>query len=101
MDEDTGNSPAESGEAHRNSHRQALRHALEVDVRSAVIGAGATAIALTVVFVFLGPGWGSAVAGIVAGWFLIALIVVLLRGGRGRDAARRAFIATFGWGEWM
>ncbi|MGW4728400.1 hypothetical protein ACWEQC_04245 [Streptomyces shenzhenensis] len=34
-------------------------------------------------------------------WFLAALAVIRIGGGKGKDALKRAYIATFGWGNWF
>jgi hypothetical protein len=41
------------------------------------------------------------ISGAVTAWFLLALAVIHLGSGRGWDAVRRAYIATFGWGNWI
>ncbi|MFD8219770.1 hypothetical protein ACFV2U_40320 [Streptomyces sp. NPDC059697] len=40
-------------------------------------------------------------AGAFAALFLVALGVLLLRGLRGLDAGRRAYLFTFGWANWV
>lgn len=41
------------------------------------------------------------VSGCFAAWFVLALAVVHLRGGRGWIAVGRAYVATFGWGDYI
>ncbi|MFD6532526.1 hypothetical protein [Streptomyces sp. NPDC060184] len=81
--------------------RHAVREALRSDLPAAHLGLGATVIALIVVACFSGPRWTSIIGGGFAAWFLLALTVIRLGGGRGQDAVRRAHIATFGWGNWI
>ncbi|MDX2780931.1 hypothetical protein PV379_27005 [Streptomyces caniscabiei] len=39
------------------------------------------------------------VAGCFVVWFILALTIVRIRGGRGGEVVRRAYVATFGWGD--
>jgi hypothetical protein len=39
------------------------------------------------------------VAGCFTAWFILALTIIRVRGGRGGEAVRRAYVATFGWGD--
>ncbi|MER5996130.1 hypothetical protein, partial [Streptomyces viridosporus] len=55
------------------------------------IGLAVTAIALGGVAHFSGVHRTLTVAGCCAAWFLLALTVLRLRGGRGRQAVRRAY----------
>ncbi|GGJ71896.1 hypothetical protein GCM10012282_80960 [Streptomyces lacrimifluminis] len=41
------------------------------------------------------------VAGCFTAWFVLALIVVHIRGGRGGEALGRAYVATFWWGDYI
>lgn len=81
--------------------RKAVREALRASVFGAHIGLGATLIALIVIVSLSEPFWALVVAGSFAAWFLLALAVILIGGGRGRDAFRRAYVATFGWGDFI
>ncbi|MFB6841904.1 hypothetical protein [Streptomyces sp. NPDC056361] len=58
-------------------------------------------MASVVVGLFAGPIAGSLVAGSFAALFLVALVFMLLRGIRGLDAARRAYLFAFGWANWV
>ncbi|MFE7334860.1 hypothetical protein [Streptomyces griseus] len=101
-------SERESGEGLASRHtrdmqeeRHSVREALRSDLPAAHLGLGVTVIALIVVASFSGPRWTMIVAGAFAAWFLLALAVIHIGSGRGWDAVRRAYIATFGWGNWI
>ncbi|MFJ4880760.1 hypothetical protein ACIP93_36880 [Streptomyces sp. NPDC088745] len=81
--------------------RHALREALRSDLPDAHMGLGVTVIVLIVVATFSGPRWTLIIAGALSAWFLLALAVIHIGSGRGRDAVRRAYLATFGWGNWI
>jgi hypothetical protein len=81
--------------------RRTLREALRSDLPAAHMGLGVTVIALIVVASVSGPRWTLIIAGVLLAWFLLALAVIHIGSGRGRDAVRRAYIATFGWGNWI
>ncbi|MEU6847382.1 hypothetical protein ABZ930_36490 [Streptomyces sp. NPDC046716] len=83
------------------AERHSVREALRSDLPAAHVGLGVTVIALLVVAGFSGPRWTLIIAGSFTGWFLLALAVIHLGSGRGWDAVRRAYIATFGWGNWI
>ncbi|NYS17244.1 hypothetical protein HFP43_00095 [Streptomyces sp. SJ1-7] len=65
------------------------------------MGLGVTVIVLTVLASFTGPRWTLIIAGALSAWFLLALSVIHTGRGRGWNAVRRAYIATFGWGNWI
>ncbi|MEU4346207.1 hypothetical protein [Streptomyces sp. NPDC023838] len=69
------------------------------DIGGGHIGLVITIIALVVIASFYGPGWNLIVAGCFTAWFILALTVIRVRGGRGGEAVRRAYVATFGWGD--
>lgn len=71
------------------------------DVRGGHIGLVVTIIALVVIASFSGPRWTLIVAGCFTAWFVLALAVIRIRGGRGEEAVRRAYVATFGWGDYV
>ncbi|TFI28033.1 MULTISPECIES: hypothetical protein [Streptomyces] len=71
------------------------------DIRGGHIGLVVVIIALVVIASFSGPRWTLAVAGCFVVWFTLALAVIRIRGGRGREAIRRAYVATFGWGDYV
>ncbi|MEV7526434.1 hypothetical protein [Streptomyces sp. NPDC091371] len=81
--------------------RQAVRGALRTDLPAAHLGLAVTIIALLVVASFAGIRWTLIIFAAFTTWFLIALAVIHLGSGRGWDAVRRAYIATFGWGNWI
>ncbi|WP_329390174.1 hypothetical protein OG625_38450 [Streptomyces sp. NBC_01351] len=71
------------------------------DIRAGHLGLGVTVIALIVIASFSGPRWTLIVSGAFAAWFILALAVIHMRGGRSWDALRRAYNLTFGWGEYV
>ncbi|WP_329314463.1 hypothetical protein OG723_38855 [Streptomyces sp. NBC_01278] len=83
------------------AERHSVREALRSDLPAAHMGLGVTVIVLIVVASFSGPRWTLIVAGAFTAWFLLALAVIHIGSGRGWDAIRRAYIATFGWGNWI
>jgi hypothetical protein len=74
---------------------------VRTDVRDGHIGLAVTIVALVVVAIASGPRWVLIVAGAVAAWFVLALIVVHARGGRGSEGVARVYVATFGWGDYI
>lgn len=81
--------------------RRSMREALRADLPAAHGGLGVTVVALIIVAVSAGVAWALIVAAVFTAWFVLALAVVHLRGGRGGHAFRRAYIATFGWANWI
>ncbi|CAL9646951.1 hypothetical protein SUDANB120_06504 (plasmid) [Streptomyces sp. enrichment culture] len=81
--------------------RHSVREALRTDLPAAHLGLAVTIIALLVVASFSGARWALIISAAFAAWFLLALTVIHLGSGRGWDAVRRAYIATFGWGNWI
>ncbi|MFI8947585.1 hypothetical protein ACIGO6_13825 [Streptomyces sp. NPDC053750] len=71
------------------------------DVGGGHIGLAVTIIALIVIASFSGTRWTLITVGCFAAWFIVALTVILIRGGSGRVAVRRAYVATFGWGDYI
>ncbi|MFM9554390.1 MULTISPECIES: hypothetical protein [Streptomyces] len=69
------------------------------DIRGGHIGLVVTIIALVVIASFSGARWALIVVGCFMAWFILALTIVRIRGGRGGEAVRRAYVATFGWGD--
>ncbi|MGR4884229.1 hypothetical protein ACIPUC_33125 [Streptomyces sp. LARHCF249] len=84
-----------------HDERHSVREALRADLPAAHMGLGVTVIILIVVASFSGFRWTLIVAGAFVAWFILALAVVRVGSGRGWDAVRRAYIATFGWGNWI
>ncbi|MER7959511.1 hypothetical protein [Streptomyces sp. NPDC096030] len=81
--------------------RHSVREALRSDLPAAHMGLGVTVIVLILIASFSGPRWTVIVAGAFTAWFALALAVIHMGSGRGWDAIRRAYIATFGWGNWI
>ncbi|GGV46031.1 hypothetical protein [Streptomyces griseoflavus] len=71
------------------------------DIGGGHIGLAVTMLALIVVSSFSGARWTLIVAGGFTAWFVLALTVVHIKGGRGREVVRRAYVATFGWGDYV
>ncbi|MEU3895209.1 hypothetical protein [Streptomyces sp. NPDC045251] len=69
------------------------------EVSGGHIGLAVTIIALIVVAGFSGARWTLIVAGCLTAWSILALTVIHIRGGHGSEAVRRAYVATFGWGD--
>lgn len=95
-----GSAPSSYGRDIKEA-RRSMREALRADLPAAHGGLGVTVVALIVIASFSGLGWTSVVAASFTVWFVLALAVIRLGGGRGMDAVRRAYIATFGWGNWI
>ncbi|MFD8585502.1 hypothetical protein ACFV2A_21695 [Streptomyces californicus] len=83
------------------AERRSVRDALRSDLPAAHVGLGVTVVALVVVASFSGPRWTLIITGVFAGWFILAATVTRIGSSRGWDAIRRAYIATFGWGNWI
>ena len=71
------------------------------DIGGGHIGLVVTIIALVIIASFSGPRWTLIVAGCFTAWFILALTIIRIRGGRGSEAVRRAYAATFGWGDYV
>ncbi|GAA3919411.1 hypothetical protein GCM10023084_82010 [Streptomyces lacrimifluminis] len=71
------------------------------DIRGGHIGLVVTIIALVIIASFSGPRRTLIVAACFTAWFTLALTVIRIRGGRGGEAIRRAYVATFGWGDYV
>lgn len=71
------------------------------DMGGGHIGLVVTIIVLIVVAGFWGPRWPLIVTGCFAAWFILALTVIRIAGVRGSEAVRRAYVATFGWGDYI
>ncbi|MCM9080064.1 hypothetical protein OG304_19005 [Streptomyces sp. NBC_00160] len=81
--------------------RGSVREALRTDLPAAHMGLGVTIVGLIVVTSFAGLRWALIVAAAFTVWFVLGLAVIHLGSDRGWDAVRRAYIATFGWGNWI
>ncbi|MFE2267594.1 hypothetical protein [Streptomyces griseosporeus] len=71
------------------------------DIRDGHIGLAVTIIALIVIAIASGPKVPFIVAGCFTAWFILVLSVVHILGGRGREAVKRAYVATFWWGDYL
>ncbi|MEU1226275.1 hypothetical protein [Streptomyces sp. NPDC005828] len=87
--------------ADMRAERKALLEVIRADLPAAHLGLGIVIMASAVVGLFAGPIAGALVAGSFAALFLVALAVMLLRGIRGLNAGRRAYLLTFGWANWV
>ncbi|MCH5674605.1 hypothetical protein [Streptomyces gilvus] len=83
------------------SVRKALREAIRADLPAAHFGLGIVIVASVFVGLLVGPVAGVLVAGAFAALFLVALVVMFIRGLRGLDTGRRAYLFTFGWANWV
>ncbi|MFE4055227.1 hypothetical protein ACFXP3_02785 [Streptomyces sp. NPDC059096] len=81
--------------------RRLVREALRTSRVGAHFGLALTALVLGAVGYFEGLKWPLIVGGVFAVWFALALAVVRSRGGRGWKAIECAYVATFGWAEWL
>ncbi|MFF2522725.1 hypothetical protein [Streptomyces liangshanensis] len=81
--------------------RKALREVIRADLPAAHFGLGIVIVASVIVGLLVGPVAGALVAGAFAALFLVALVVMFIRGIRGPDAVRRAYLFTFGWANWV
>ena len=81
--------------------RKALREAVRADLPAAHFGLSIVVVASAIVGYFAAPAAGALVAEIFAALFIVALAVMLLRGIRGVDSWRRAYLFTFGWENWI
>ncbi|MFF3728054.1 hypothetical protein ACFYYM_37470 [Streptomyces erythrochromogenes] len=69
-------------------------------------GGAHAGLAMTIFIVALaasvgGARWALIAGGAVALWFTAALCTAARRGLRGRAAAMRGYLLTFGWGSWL
>ncbi|MFJ6466926.1 hypothetical protein ACIQM0_38970 [Streptomyces sp. NPDC091387] len=78
--------------------RRVVREVLRSSRGGAHGGLVVTAVALGVVGALAGPKWPLIIGVAIAVWFALALGVVR---GRGWKATERAYIATFGWAQWL
>jgi hypothetical protein len=83
------------------SARRALREVIRAELPAAHFGLGIVVVAGVVAGLLVGPVAGALVAGAFATLFLVALAAMFVRGVRGRDAVRRAYLFTFGWANWV
>ncbi|MFF3582461.1 hypothetical protein [Streptomyces mirabilis] len=71
------------------------------DVVGGHIGLVVTITALVAIASSSGLRWTLIVAACLTAWFVLALTVIHIGGGRGGEAVRRAYVATFGWGDYV
>ncbi|MEU6245515.1 hypothetical protein [Streptomyces sp. NPDC047024] len=83
------------------SERKALCEAIRAGLPAAHFGLGIVIAASVIVGLLVGPVTGALVAGAFAVLFLVALAVMFVRGVRGADTGRRAYLFTFGWANWV
>lgn len=81
--------------------RKTLREVIRADLPAAHFGLGIVVVTSVAVGLLVGATAGALVAGFFATVFLVALAIMLLRGIRGVDAGRRAYLFTFGWANWV
>ncbi|MEV4940864.1 hypothetical protein [Streptomyces zaomyceticus] len=87
-------------ESDMRSVRKDLREVIRADLPAAHFGLGIVIVAGVLVGLLVKPVAGALLADAFAALFLIALVVMSVRGIRGPDAARRACLVTFGWANW-
>lgn len=87
-------------EADLREARRSAREALRADMLAANVGLGLVVGAALVGYV-VAPVAGALLAAGFAALFFITLAVMYLRGIRGTDAVRRAYLFTFGWANWI
>ncbi|MEU3479867.1 hypothetical protein AB0E66_16925 [Streptomyces sp. NPDC033753] len=85
--------------ADERARRRALRNSGWIDLWGAHVGVTVVIIALVLLAWFDELVALGIVGGIFLLWFAIALTWVHADGGRGWHAFRRAYRATFGWGD--
>ncbi|MFG2775097.1 hypothetical protein [Streptomyces sp. NPDC048350] len=71
------------------------------DIRGGHAGLAITLIALIAIAGVSGPRLALIVAGCFAAWFVLALVTIHLLAGRSGEPLRRAYVATFGWGDYV
>ncbi|MFJ2566607.1 hypothetical protein ACIO02_27365 [Streptomyces sp. NPDC087568] len=81
--------------------RRVIRETLRSSRGGAHFGLAVTVLALDAVGYLKGPKWPLIVGGMFVVWFALALAAVRRRGGRSWKASERAYIATFGWAQWL
>ncbi|MFJ7630838.1 hypothetical protein ACIQZN_30595 [Streptomyces sp. NPDC097595] len=81
--------------------RKAVREVARADLPAAHFGLGITLVVSVVTGLFRGAIIGGFVVGFFGAVFLASTAVMFLRGIRGLDAGRRAYLSTFGWANWF
>lgn len=97
---DNKNELIPTSQSKKEEHRF-VREALRSDLPAAHLGLGATLIVMVVVVSFSNLRWLLLICGAFTVWFILALGIIRAGGERGWNLARRAYIATFGWGNWI
>ncbi|MFJ9550568.1 hypothetical protein [Streptomyces erythrochromogenes] len=81
--------------------RRIRRELFRVSTGGAHAGLAMTVLIVTLVASAGGARWALIVGGVVVFWFTAALWTAARGGLRGRAAAVRAYLLTFGWGSWL
>lgn len=81
--------------------RGAVREVFRADLPAANFGLGIVIVVSVVVGFAARAAVGAGIGGAFAVLFLATLLVMVLRGLRGEDALRRAYLFTFGWANWI
>lgn len=81
--------------------RRVVRELFRVSIGGAHAGLVITAVVVALSAAIGGVRWALIVGGAVAAWFAVALFAVRRGGRRGRAAAVRAYLLTFGWAGWL
>ncbi|MEV6107130.1 hypothetical protein AB0M28_20820 [Streptomyces sp. NPDC051940] len=74
---------------------------MRADLPAAHFGLGIVLVVSVVVGLAADAAVGAGIGGAFAVLFLGTLAVMFLRGIRGVDALRRAYLFTFGWANWV
>ncbi|MEV7416619.1 hypothetical protein [Streptomyces sp. NPDC089919] len=101
FDENEPQSVREERWAAERARRRAARRAARLDLRGAHLGAAITAFALALLGWFGEPIALAVVSGGFLLWFSAALTWTYVDGDHGRHALQRAYLITFGWGDWF
>ncbi|MGW1779431.1 hypothetical protein ACWCQQ_09855 [Streptomyces sp. NPDC002143] len=88
-------------DADLRAQRGSLRDLFRADLPDAHIGLGIVVLVGVLVGLFASPVAGALVFGPFTALFLATLLVMRLQGVRGQEAGRRAYLFTFGWGQWF
>ncbi|MFF9984194.1 hypothetical protein [Streptomyces erythrochromogenes] len=81
--------------------RRIRRELLRVSTGGAHAGLAMTVLLVALAASAGGARWALIVGGVVVFWFIAALWRAVRGGLRGRAAAVRAYLLTFGWGSWL
>ncbi|MGH4035219.1 hypothetical protein ACQB60_40600 [Actinomycetota bacterium Odt1-20B] len=81
--------------------RGALREVFRADLPAANFGLVIVIVVSVTAGFAAGPAVSAGIGGAFAVLFFATLLVMFLRGVRGEDALRRAYLFTFGWANWI